>query len=984
MALLSMVTPAACPRIPVSTYRLQFNRHFTFVEAAKLVPYLHELGITDCYCSSYLKAVPGSLHGYDITDPTVLNPEIGTEEEFHLFSEALRDCGMGQILDVIPNHMGIEKGCNPWWLDVMENGRSSPYADFFDIDWSPIDPDGGMKIVIPILSDLYGAVLEHQDITLVFQDGAFAIRYGDNRLPLTPESYVRILTHRLPELVKARNVNNTHVQEMQSIITALTHLPRHHERDPHRVAERYREKTVIKGRLIAITLASQRIKTFLENNVRIFNGSKGKPESFNLLDALLREQVYRLAYWRVASEEINYRRFFDVNGLAALRVEDPHVFRAVHHLIFGLLRDRAVTGLRIDHVDGLYNPGDYLRRLQAWARAELVSGETTTDPALFLIVEKILTGAETLPHEWPVHGTTGYDFLFFLNSLFVDRSNKRLFNELYSGFTKVRAAPEDLVYASKKLIMHASMAAEINVLGYQLKRLAEKERQSRDFTLNSLANTIREIIACFPVYRTYIAEDIRNGVSEQDQAYIRLAVGRAKRRNPALSSLLFDFVLDLLLKQPIVCHDMQQERTRFVMKFQQITSPVLAKGVEDTAFYTYNRLVSLNEVGADIEQFGISAAMFHDRMRERQKDWPHSLSTTSTHDTKRSEDVRARLNVLSELPFEWRACLRRWHTLNKKKKQLVHDQLAPDRNDEALLYQSLVGVWPFESMDVSQYRVFCDRVQSYMGKATREAKVHTSWVNPNVEYDVAVHHFVEAVLDRNASNTFLDDFLPFQARIAQYGIYNSLSQLLFKIAAPGVPDFYQGNELWDFSLVDPDNRRLVDFNIRKELLHTLSQAITTMGQNRIPLIEDLMETRTDGRVKLYVTMSALQFRRSRAALFQNGEYTPVHGIGEKRDYVCGFARRYGNQSCIAVAPIRIVHLLSDAMQRPFGSSIWGETWIGLPFDRPASQYRNVFTEEVHTSTMVDGQPVLSLASVFGTFPIAMLERVTDGMGSHAP
>ena len=973
-----MAIPTTFPRIPAATYRLQFNRHFTFADATKLVAYLDDLGITDCYCSSFLKAMPGSLHGYDIVDPTMLNPEIGAEGEFRAFSKALKDRGMGQILDVVPNHMGIEKGCNPWWLDVMENGRSSHYSDFFDIAWSPSDADVGVKVVVPILSDRYGTILENQEIIVRFENGAFSIHYCDNILPLTPESYANILTHRLPEFVQTRGVKDAHVQELQSIITAITHLPQHHERDPERIAERYRENAIIKGRLVAVTMASRHVRKFIDDNVEIFNGREGESDSFNLLDALLGEQVYRLAYWRVASEEINYRRFFDINGLAALRMEDPHVFQAVHRLIFTLLAEGAVTGLRIDHVDGLYDPGHYLEQLQSWAKTELVSPEKTGGLPLFLIIEKILSRGETLPKEWPVHGTTGYDFLFLLNDLFIDRSNKRVFNELYSGFAKVRAASEDLVYQSKKLIMHASMASEINVLGHQLKRLAEKDRQSRDFTLNSLTSTIREIIACFPVYRTYVTETQSNEVSERDHASIGLAVARAKRRNPALSDLLFDFVHELLLKrQQSNCPETREEQIRFVMKFQQNTSPVMAKGVEDTAFYIYNRLVSLNEVGADIAQFGISAATFHDRMRERQNQWPHSLSTTSTHDTKRSEDVRARINALSELPLEWRACLRRWHTLNKGKKRLYHDQLAPDRNDEALLYQTLVGVWPFESMDASQYRLFRDRVQAYMAKATREAKVHTSWVNPNVEYDEAVRNFVDAILDPTESNAFLDDFLPFQARVAQYGMYNALSQIVFKIAAPGVPDFYQGNELWDFSLVDPDNRRLVDFKARKTILSGLRKGLKDAGQNLTPLVRELVKTRVDGRIKLYVTMVALHFRRAHTSLFRNGEYVPVHGIGENRDYICAFARRNDDQSMIAVIPCRIVHLLSDAMNPPFGSALWGETSIALPFDPPASRYRNIFTNEVLTSTVVEEQPALPLASVFGEFPVALLERVVS-------
>ena len=547
------------------------------------------------------------------------------------------------------------------------------------------------------------------------------------------------------------------VQELQSIVTALNHLPYRSERDPVRLVERNREKEIVKKRLAALVHNSPDDRAVCLENIRLFNGTKGEPGSFDLLDTLLNDQAYRLAFWRVAAEEINYRRFFDINDLVATRMEDPVVFEKFHALIFRLLREGCVTGLRIDHVDGLYDPAAYLRKLQAAMQAARPMWQDVDDRPLFLIVEKILGAGETLPSDWPVYGTTGYDFMNVLNGLFVDGANAQRIDEAYTKFTGNRVPYDEFVYEKKKLIMGLSMASEINVLGHQLNRLSEKDRRSRDFTLNSLIHAIREIIASFPVYRTYIAPD-GQGVTDRDRAYIRLAVLKAKRRHPALSSLVFDFVRDLLL-QPTSARrqEAEQERLSFVMKFQQTTSPVTAKGIEDTAFYIYNRLVSLNEVGGDPEQFGVAVSSFHGVMRERQASWPHSLSATSTHDTKRSEDVRARINVLSEIPGLWKNHLRLWSKLNKKYKADVDGQAAPDRNEEYLLYQTLIGTWPPDLPDQASYRMFCDRIQAYMSKALLEAKLHTSWVNPNHPYSGAMEKFIEAILDRSRPNPFLED-----------------------------------------------------------------------------------------------------------------------------------------------------------------------------------------------------------------------------------
>ena len=970
-----MSFPFSHPKIPTATYRLQFNNTFTFSDAARIVPYLHALGITDCYASSYLKAVPGSLHGYDIVDPTTLNPDLGTEHDFRLFTGSLTQHGMGQILDVVPNHMGIAKSCNAWWQDVLENGPSARYAPFFDIDWRPVKAELEGKVLLPILGEQYGTVVENQEIILEYHEGRFFIHYGDYQLPIDPKHSAMILALRLDELINLAQSDDPHVQELQSILTSLQHLPDRNEADSAQVIERYREKEIIRRRLLRIMGESDTVQTFVQENVAIYNGTKGDPKSFDLLDRLLSRQVYRLAYWRVASEEINYRRFFDINELAAVRMEDPAVFLSAHQLILQLLKHGAVSGLRIDHVDGLYDPSTYLGQLQEWAKADLAPRAGETERPLFLVVEKILTREETLPVRWPVYGTTGYDFLTLVNGLFVNGTHEQAFNRLYARFIGNNLSFEDRVYESKLLIMRASMSSEINVLGYQLNHLSEMNRRFRDFTLNSLIHAIREIIACFPVYRTYVTPD-EEPVSDRDRSYIRLAVSMGKRKNPALSGLVFDFVQDILLKQAGYHHERERhDQLRFAMKFQQITGSVMAKGAEDTAFYVYNRLASLNEVGGDPLQFGVSIHTFHQRMRQRRAHWPASLCATSTHDTKRSEDVRARINVLSEIPQVWKTRILRWSLLNKGYKTEVDGVLAPDRNEEYLLYQTLIGAWPFQALDDDKYKNFSDRIQAYMAKALKEAKLHTSWVNPNHAYDQAVHDFIERILVRASPNPFLADFLPFQREIAQYGVYNSLSQVLLKIAAPGIPDFYQGTELWDFSLVDPDNRRPVDYVKRADLLADF-QSVREGGSDQRQFVQELLATVSDGRIKLYMTMVGLHYRRAHASLFLSGEYVPLKVEGGKKQHICAFARIYGDQAVVAIIPLLVRGLCQENETFPFGPHVWEDTWVIVPSWRPASRYQNLLTGEILSSTEIESKQCLRLAEILGSCPVALLERMT--------
>lgn len=991
----SLVTTRRARRLPVATYRLQFNAHFTFAQAAQIVAYLYDLGISDCYASPYLKACPGSLHGYDVIDHNALNPEVGGEEQYDRFVAALQQRGMGQILDIVPNHMGIADGRNLWWVDVLENGPSSPYAAFFDIDWAPIKDELEYKVLLPILGDQYGRVLENQDLTLGYEAGAFYLLvYGQTRLPIAPRPGTLILSHRLEQLESLLGADHPSLLELQSIITALTHLPLRTETDPERIRERQREKEVIKRRLARLTDECREVCEFVQQNVRRFNGDKGKPSSFDLLDQLLNDQAYSLAYWRVASEEINYRRFFDINELAAIRTEAPAVFAATHKFVLQLFAEGKITGFRIDHIDGLYDPEGYLRRLQRACQA-LRSGElfdqvfaslqegndvdaepprltpASTELPCYVVVEKILGVSEHVPESWPIDGASGYDALASLNSLFVDAEQEKACTEIYARFMGSRLRFSDLVYECKKLIMQVALASELNVLAHQLSRLSEKDRYSRDFTLNSLRRALREVVACFPVYRTYISY---SGVSNTDRATIESAIQRAKRRNPATDASIFDFIQQVLL-----LHGAEQrgdaerlEHIAFVMKFQQYTGPVMAKGLEDTAFYRYHRLVSLNEVGGAPERFGCSLTAFHNDNRERLERWPHALVATTTHDTKRSEDVRARIHVLSELPQEWKAALSRWSRLNKKKKPLVDGQPVPSPNEEYLFYQTLLGAWPLSPMDVEARQVFKQRIQEYMRKATKEAKENTSWINPNQAYDDALQQFVAAVIDDPA---FTEQFRPLAEKVAQYGMYNSLSQTLLKLTSPGVPDIYQGNEVWDFSLVDPDNRRPVNYEQRQELLAALRRQLQPAGLNLTNFVQELIETRTDGRIKLYVTHQALAYRRTHPELFCSGEYLPLASDGSARASVCAFARQHEGQQALIVAPRLLARVLPNPAAPPLGSRVWGDARLTLPRGSSSSRYRHVFTGEVLEASDFQGQATLQVADVFANFPVALLEQM---------
>src|SRR5881398_3244256 len=720
------------PRIPSSTYRLQFNRWFTFAQAREIVPYLDALGVSDAYASPYFQARPDSLHGYDITDHNKLNVAIGSREEYDSWIAELHAHSMGQVLDFVPNHVGIAEPLNQWWMDVLENGPSSRYAPYFDIDWHPLKSDLRAKVLLPILSDQYGRVLERGELQVHFEEGTFYLRYGDRRLPIAPGTYRYVLQIALENL--AEHKEEDFYAELQSILTALEYLPKRTETDPKRIAERAREKEIIKRRLERRCAEAPQVQQAIDKALAHINGEPGDPRSFDALDELLNAQSYRLAFWRVAAEEINYRRFFDVNELAAIRVELPKVFDAVHRLVLELVSIGAVSGIRIDHPDGLYQPREYFSKLQQRCAKALGIGLPRDGRAIYMIAEKILTGPEKLRKDWPVHGATGYDFANDVVQLLVDSSPEAAVTKTFHRFIGHSVPFGHLLYAKKLLVMKFALANDVDVLGNMLDRLSEQNRWYRDFTLEALSRTVRETIACFPIYRTYLAPD--QPVSEEDRQIIERAVSAAKRRNPAIDESIFNYLRDVLLFRfpPNLDAAGRAAHTHFVLKFQQTTAPVMAKGLEDTVFYIYNRLTALNEVGGEPQLFGLGIDTFHERNLDRQRNWPTSLLATSTHDTKRSEDVRARIVAISEIPELWRRSLQRWRAATRRWKRMINDVEAPDANEEYLLYQILLGTWPMQpngEPETTATPDYTERIQAYMAKALHEAKLNTSLIQPN-------------------------------------------------------------------------------------------------------------------------------------------------------------------------------------------------------------------------------------------------------------
>jgi (1->4)-alpha-D-glucan 1-alpha-D-glucosylmutase len=971
-------------RAPVSTYRLQLHAGFPFAQAEAVLPYLKELGIGDCYASPIFEARPGSMHGYDVTRHDRLNPELGGDESFARFAARLRGLGMGLLLDIVPNHMGVGND-SVWWQDVLENGRASEFADYFDIDWTPLNPDMQAKLLLPILGGQYGEELESKRIQIVVEDGRFFARYFEHRIPLAPRS--------IPLIFPDAECDELGVpQSFRDLMRELAHIPPHETTDKALVAQRRRQLEELRPRLRE-ALRSEAMQPALEKELERINGVAGNPQSFDRLHELLEMQPWRLAYWRVSTEEINYRRFFDINDLVGLRMENPAVFAATHCLIRRLMARGEVTGLRIDHCDGLFNPMQYLIRLQMLYVASQCLGETAQPPTapngiemqvretlsehdwtaergpLYVVVEKILEPRESLPPEWPVRGTSGYDFVYSGNQVFICSENEARFTSFYDSLTGHPSDPETVVYQSKLNVMRNALSSEVYVLTNLLRHLASSNRRARDFTDDLLETAVRETIACFPVYRTYI--DHRGQYSERDRAFIRQAIARAKRRNREMDASVFNFLENTLLLHSKQADETDPRELYFALKFQQLTGPVMAKGVEDTAFYVYNRFISSNDVGSSIHAFGITVEAFHDTNRERLRAAPDAMLATSTHDTKRSEDVRNRLNVLSEMTYVWPSYVRRWMRMNAKFRRTLDDgRIAPDLNEEYFIYQTLAGAWPWDdrpSGTRGNRQAFLERMQQYMTKALSEAKVNLSWTNPNPAYVDAVHSFLRGILmpdARGREPRFVETLRDLLPALQVFGAVNSLAQVVLKIVSPGVPDFYQGTELWDLSLVDPDNRRPVDYNLRRTALARLREHAVSHGE--MSVCREILGRLSDGRVKLWTMHRALELRNRMPGVFRRGAYTPLEASKEHAQHIVACAR---GQEVVAVVPRFSYSLMDGKPQMPLAAA-WGTSELFLP-NMAGAAFENVFTG---TWLSVDSNGHVPLRAVFADFPVALLVR----------
>ncbi|MEA2844387.1 MAG: (1-_4)-alpha-D-glucan 1-alpha-D-glucosylmutase [Actinomycetota bacterium] len=890
---------------PRATYRVQFRPEFTFDDAAALAGYLAELGVSHLYCSPILQAAPGSTHGYDVVDHSRLNAELGGEEAYERLCQALAAEGLSQVVDIVPNHMATLGGPGSWWWDVLENGQSSRWAAAFDIDWDAPEEKLRQKVLLPVLGDHYGRVLEAGDLRLERQGGSFVVRYYDHVVPVSPRS--------LDELLATAAVD-ADSDELASLATHHGRLPPASATDDASVEERHRDKEVLRSQLARLLEEQPDVAKAVDAAVTAVNA---EPDD---LDVLLERQSYRLAFWRAAGQELGYRRFFDVPTLVGLRMENRRVFDAAHALVLDLVRDGKVEGLRVDHPDGLRDPAGYFRRLH-----------NETAGAAWIVAEKILEtrspiGSEVLP-PWPIAGTTGYDFLNVVGGLFVDPAGEAPLTDLYHEVTGADEAWPEVVHEGKNLVLREVLGADVNRLVNLLVAVCELHRRHRDFTRRELHQALWEVIVSLPVYRTYLRPG--DEPSDADVAAVTEAVTEAAARLPDLDPELFGFIQDLLLLRVP-----GRAEADFALRFQQTTGPVMAKGVEDTAFYRYNRLVSLNDVGGDPGCFGTSVEEFHAHNLRIAADWPSTQLATSTHDTKRSEDVRSRIDLLTEIPMQWAGAVRRWTAMNAHYKHdgdHTHDRW-PDANAEYLLYQTLVGAWPLGA----------DRAAAYMEKATREAKAHTSWIDPNPAYDDAVRQFVESVL---ADPAFTDDLTQFVAPLVGPGRTVSLAQTLLKLTSPGVPDLYQGTEVWDLSLVDPDNRRPVDYEQRRRLLERVRDAS----------VDTVLALSDEGGPKLWLTQRALAVRRDHAEAFgPEGGYEPLGAAGERANHVVAFVR---GGRVATVVPRLVVGLAA--------SGGWRDTTLALPSGRWV---------DALSGTEVEGARPLPVVALLGRFPVAMLVR----------
>ncbi|HEY1986386.1 MAG TPA: malto-oligosyltrehalose synthase [Terracidiphilus sp.] len=882
-------------RAPSSTYRLQLNAKFTFDDAARVAPYLKALGISHVYCSPYLQAAPGSIHGYDVVDHQRVNEELGGEEGHRSFCQRLGELKMGQVLDIVPNHMAIGAKNRYWW-DVLENGPSSRYATWFDIDWQSAEVKLQNKILIPVLGDQYGRILAAGQITIDFKPHFFQICYGDNSFPMSPRSLALILT---------RAAKNANEDTLGFLADSLSRLPSPESNDPELILERHRDKNVIYGMLKRLCHEQPEVCKAIETTVDGINGDH------DALDELLNQQNYRLAYWRTADQELGYRRFFDVNSLVGLRMERPSVFEATHCRILEWLENGVLDGVRIDHPDGLRDPQQYFARLRSRA------------PDAWIIGEKILEPGEFLRTNWPIDGTSGYDFMNVCNALQVHGGGLREFSGIYKEFTHEPDNFHLVAHEKKMTVEHEALGSDVNRLATLFVEICENNRDRRDYTRAEIRRALREVAACFSIYRTYVVAE-RNEITDEDRAEIEQAIACAKERRQDIDAGLFDFMGDVL-----VLRERGARESEFLLRFQQFTSPVMAKGVEDTAFYCFNRMIGLNEVGGDPGRDGISVDDFHEYCARMQATNPLTMTTLSTHDTKRCDDVRARLAALTEISGRWKSALSRWSRMNAKSKTGAF----PDRNTEYFLYQTLIGAWPISK----------ERLIAYMDKATREAKQQTSWTQQNKEFEDALHSFIERILD---SREFVSDLEALVGKLLAAGRLNSLAQTLIKYTAPGVPDTYQGSELWDLRLVDPDNRTPVDYDLRRAMLDELKGGIAP---------EEIMRRTDSGLPKLWVVYTALTVRDRHPEYFDGeADYTPLRTTESKGEHLVAYVRSGRVATVVPRWPIKL-----------------GDSWSGSVIELPQGTWKNLLTSE----TLQGGR--VRIQALLQRFPVALLEKESE-------
>lgn len=939
---------------PLSTYRLQFTPDFDFEKCTEIAPYLARLGVEQIYASPIFQARPGSEHGYDVCDPTAINPELGGREGFEACIRAIRKQGLGWLQDVVPNHMAVT-GNNAWLVDVLESGEASRFYDFFDIDWDhPLESIQG-RMLAPFLGGFYGDTLEKGEIRLGFDENGFYFSYYDLRFPVRLASYERILTHGLERLRNELGREDTDYIKLLGILYTVKGLPQEQAQQ-----ERHYQIHFIKRMLHELYSTSDSVRHFIDAGLAAFNGEQadipesdtngGKSQRYDLLNQLLSEQLFRLSFWKVAGEEINYRRFFSINDLISLRVEEEKVFEKTHELILEYIADGSFDGLRVDHIDGLYDPSTYCKRLRENA------------PDAYLVVEKILMDEEPLPSFWPIQGTTGYDFTAAACNLFVPQENEKAIDDIYVSFIGQRRSLAKLVARNKRKIIERHMAGDVENLARLVNRVSSRDRRGFDITLLSLKRAITELLVNFPVYRTYISHD---AFRPADLSYIRSAVRQTRRKNPELSSEL-DFLERFLILDfdESISEEDRRLWIQFVMRFQQYTGPLMAKGVEDTTLYVMNRLLCLNEVGSEASVFGLAPEAVHTFLQERGKLWPHTMNATATHDTKRGEDARLRLAALAEIPDEYQAALRRFNKINARKRRTVQnggDPVAPTRNDEFFLYQTLLATWPADSKDEDERISYPGRIRDYMIKAVREGKESSGWISPNEEYEEALLRFVDAIL-KPGRNAFLREFEPLQQKTTRLGMLYSLGQLLLKLTAPGVPDIYQGTEYWDLSLVDPDNRRPVDFAARDKNLQDMEQSFATDPEK---LLASLLATPEDGKIKLFTLWRGLAARNANPLIFRHGEYAPLGFSGARAGHLFGFTRTFEGQSCATIFPRKAAHLMQDGFPL---DKIWQDTYCELPLEKGAS-LQNIFTGETFTPREPGGP--IPVASLLKHFPVAL-------------